>query len=628
MVEIIRRKNANVETENVMGIGKATANMVNQIGSALEKAGSGIESAYKKEQARKEKERQYQEKVQENIETAQEKIRVKEQKAFDAADKLVAADKAGRLKNDLLRWNMEQREKNPNFIGTAEHEKAMRDMYSRLAGKYGADLGEAGKSEFTSKTQNAVNEFIGNDVKWAYQRKLKQAEQSAKEMAKTMNENAKLYGANGDVKGFKESSKETRDSLKDYIESIAPDGAKKALYEADIRSMQDFIVGLAESDPYAAKSFMEDNEFFKHMISDDMLQNINDMKRESAMGDLNDKLTLINFDLARGVDSGKKKKLEKLKKQTEKELSAASDKDYTEDSIAEIKDQVEKSVKKTIDYNINLREAEEKKARSQQKIENSLAFMDNPILYRANLERAFPNGNVLAAVDKETLDKHGLNEQLDAKAKEIYSLADKVGDGKVDPQTMALLVRQVASITADDETGIVDDNILKAYDGEIALRKAAASPEQLQSYHQFVQTAMTDTNFKQSVAALANKTDFNTMFLDRPSRDTGLRSWFRTAKDDDVDYVEDLGRQAYFGAMNLMYQGDVDGALAYYDGKVADAYDFIKRDIIDVDYVKKELAKTGSAMVELNGRMTKITGRLPNGEYIVESTGEKVNGNI
>ena len=214
------------------------------------------------------------------------------------------------------------------------------------------------------------------------------------------------------------------------------------------------------------------------------------------------------------------------------------------------------------------------------------------------------------------------------KTKEIYSLADKVGNGKVDPQTMSLLVRQVASITADDETGIVDNNILKAYDGEIALRKAGANPEQLQSYHRFVQMAMTDTDFKQSVAALANKPDFDTMFLDKRARYTGLRSLFRTAKEDDTDYVEDLGRQAYFGAMNLMYQGDTDGALAYYDGKVAEAYDYIKRDIIDVDYVKKELAKNGSAMVELNGRMTKITGRLPNGEYIVESTGEKVNGNF
>lgn len=628
MVDIIRRKNARVETEDVSAIGKATSNMINQIGSAVEKTGTAIEKSYKEKQKQKQKEQEYQNKVQENIEKEQEKIRVQEQKAYDAADKLVASDRAGRLKNDLLRWNNEQREKNPNFVGSAEHEKAMRDQFSRLASKYGVGLGDAGKNEFTSKTQNAVNEFIGNDIKWSYQRKLKQAEQSARDMAETMNQNAKLYGSNGDAQGFKESYKEIRNALSDYIQGVAPSGARKALREADTRSIEDFIIGLAESDPYTAKSYMEDKDFFKQILPEEMVQNVNEMTREGKMGDLNDTLAVINFDLARGVDSGKRKKLEKLKKNTEKELREVSDKDYTDESVDAIRSQIEESVKKTIDYNINLREMETKKAQNQQRIENSLAFMDNPILYRANLQRAFPNESVLASVNKETLDKHGLNAELDKKTREIYSLADKVGNGKVDPQTMSLLVRQVASITADDETGIVDNNILKAYDGEIALRKAGANPEQLQSYHRFVQMAMTDTDFKQSVAALANKTDFNTMFLDKPSRDTGLRSWFRTAKDDDTDYVEDLGRQAYFGAMNLMYQGDTDGALAYYDGKVAEAYDYIKRDIIDVDYVKKELAKNGSAMVELNGRMTKITGRLPNGEYIVESTGEKVNGNF
>lgn len=628
MVDIIRRKNARVETEDVSAIGKATSNMINQIGSAVEKTGTAIEKSYKEKQAQKQKEQEYQNKVQENIEKEQEKIRVQEQKAYDAADKLVASDRAGRLKNDLLRWNNEQREKNPNFVGSAEHEKAMRDQFSRLASKYGVGLGDAGKNEFTSKTQNAVNEFIGNDIKWSYQRKLKQAEQSARDMAETMNQNAKLYGSNGDAQGFKESYKEIRNALRDYIEGVAPSGARKALREADTRSIEDFIIGLAESDPYTAKSYMEDKDFFKQILPEEMVQNVNEMTREGKMGDLNDTLAVINFELARGVDSGKRKKLEKLKNNTEKELREVSDKDYTDESVNAIRSQIEESVKKTIDYNINLREMETKKAQNQQRIENSLAFMDNPILYRANLQRAFPNESVLASVNKETLDKHGLNAELDKKTREIYSLADKVGNGKVDPQTMSLLVRQVASITADDETGIVDNNILKAYDGEIALRKAGANPEQLQSYHRFVQAAMTDTDFKQSVAALANKTDFNTMFLDKSSRDTSLRSWFSTAKDDDTDYVENLSRQAYFGAMNLMYQGDTDGALAYYDGKVAEAYDYIKRDIIDVDYVKKELAKNGSAMVELNGRMTKITGRLPNGEYIVESTGEKVNGNF
>lgn len=620
MVDIIRRKNADVEREDVSAIGRATVDMIDSIGSALLKTGTTIQKEKESE------EKQYRADVAQNLKEAQTRM-ANEQKAFDASDKIVAADMAGRLKNDLLRWNMEQRQNNPNFIGTAEHEKRMRDEYSRLANKYGAGLGEAGKAEFTSKTQGAVNEFIGNDVKWAYQQKLKKGEESAKQIAETMNQNAKLYGANGDVEGFKQAHEEDRQALKDYVGDIAPKGSKPALYEADKNSVIDFLMGMAETDPEKARAIMDNPELFKQVVPETMLQNVNDIMRDTKTRDLNDKLTLVNFDLARGVDKKQKKKLEKLKKDIEKEQKKVDSTDYTDSSLASIKDEVSQSVNKTIDYNLNLLKEEQKKQQNQQKIENSLAFMDNPILYRANLNRAFGESSY-SNISQEADDKIGFNKQLDEKASEIYSLSDKVGDGKVDPATLQLIVRQVASITADNETGIVDDNIMKTYDADIALRKAGASPEQLQTYHGLVQMAMTDTNFKQSVAALANKPDFNTMFLEKPARYTGLRSLFRTAKDDDTDYVEDLGRQAYMGAMNYMVQGRPEDALRYYDDKVAEAYDYIKRDVIDVDYVKRELAKMGSAMVELNGRMTKITGRLPNGEYIIESTGEKVNGNF
>lgn len=625
MVDIVRRKNINYTVPDVKSGGIALGNAIKDLGGTVEKIGTKIQSAQEA------KDKQYQAQVQQNLKTAQTRM-ANEQKAFDAADKLVAADMAGRLKNDLLRWNLEQRQNNPNYIGTAEHEKRMRDEYARLSNVYGQGLGEAGRAEFTTKTQSAVNEFIGNDVKWAYQQKLKQGEKSAQTIAETMNQNAKLYGANGDAEGFKQAHEEARSQLSDYAEGTGMQGAKPAMYEADKRSVENYIMGLAETDPEKARAIMDNPELFKQIVPETMLQNVNEIVRDTKTNDLNDKLTIVNFDLARGVSDKQKKKLERIKKDTEKELKNVEKQDFTDSSLSAIKNEVGETVNKTIDYNINLRKAEIEKAQNQQKIENSLAFMDNPILYRANLSRAFPKSSLENTKGADILNEKDsgfeAEKALDAKAKEIYSLSDKVGDGKVDPATLQLIVRQVASITADDKTGIVDDNIMKAYDADIALRKAGASPEQLQTYHGLVQMAMTDTNFKQSVAALANKPDFDTMFLEKPARYTGLRSLFRTAKDDDTDYVEDLGRQAYMGAMNYMVQGRPEDALRYYDDKVAEAYDYIKRDVIDVDYVKRELAKMGSAMVELNGRMTKITGRLPNGEYIIESTGEKVNGNF
>lgn len=623
MVDIIRRKNVDVVSPDVSSGMKATANMVSTIGKGI---GSAIESYGKKlEKEELKADADYRKQVEKNI--------ISEQKAFDAADKLVAADMAGRLKNDLLRWNLEQRQNNPNFIGTAEHEKRMRDEYARLANKYGVGLGEAGRAEFTTKTQSAVNEFIGNDVKWAYQQKLKQGEKSAQTIAETMNQNAKLYGANGDVEGFKEAHKENRKNLKEYAETAMPAGAGQALNELDTKSINQFISGLAQTNPEQAKAIMDSMERFKEIVPDETLQDISNQKRIADQQRLSDEIIILNAGIANSKDKKEQKKLTKARDARKKELDKIGDKDYEAESLAELHKQVSDSVGKEIDYQLNLHKKQQEEAIAAQKLDNALAFMDNPILYRANLDRAFPKSGMENVKGRDILlgkesDVFEAEKELDKKASEIYSLSDKVGDGKVDPATLQLIVRQVASITADDKTGVIDDNILKAYDADIALRKAGASPEQLQTYHKLAQIAMTDTNFKQSVAALANKPDFNTMFLDKQARYTGLRSLFRKAKDDDTDYVEDLGRQAYMGAMNYMVQGRPEDALRYYDDKVAEAYDYIKRDVIDVDYVKRELAKTGSAMVELNGRMTKITGRLPNGEYIIESTGEKVNGNF
>ena len=614
MVDIIRRKNVDVVSPDVSSGMKATANMVSTIGKGI---GSAIESyGAKKEKADLKADADYRKQVEKNI--------ISEQKAYDAADKMVATDMAGRLKNDLLRWNLEQRKNNPNYIGTAEHEKRMRDEYARLSNVYGQGLGEAGKAEFKSKTESAVNEFIGNDVKWAYQQKIKKGEESAKQIAETMNKTAGMYGANGDVEGFKEAHKENRKNLKEYAETAMPVGAGKALNELDVKSINQFVSGLAQTNPEQAKAIMDSMENFKEIVPDETLQDMSNQKRMADQQRLSDEVIILNAGIANSKDKKEQKKLTKERDAKKKELNKIGDKDYEAESLAELHKQVSESVGKEIDYQLNLHKKQQEEAVAGAKIENALAFMDNPIIYKANMERA---NDVLASSMLSPKNRVGKNAEIKKEEDKIYAMSDKVGDGNIDPKTLRSVVEQVASITAGDN-GVVDDNVLKAFQGEVKLREAGASPEQLELYHKMAQMALTDTNFKQSVAALANKPNFNTMFLDKPSKATGMRSWFRTAKDDDVDYVEDLGRQAYMGAMNLMIQGQPEQALAYYDKYVAKAYDFIKKDVIDVDYVKRELAKTGSAMVELNGNMTKIVGRLPNGEYIIEDTGEKINGGI
>lgn len=626
MVDIIRRKNIQVQAEDVSSAGKARVDMLNQIGSAAATVGKAVSEWDKNKQKEKAESESYKAKVENNI-------KVSQQKAFDASDKLIAADMAGRLENDLLRWNLEQRQNNPNYIGSPDHEKAMRDYYAKLSEKYSQGLGEVGKGEFTSKTQNAVNQMIGNDVKWAYQQKIKQGEESAKNIAQSMNDTAGMYGANGDIQGFKESHKEKREQLQEYAENAMPAGAQSALYEADKKSVVNLLTGMAETDPQRAKNILENPELFKEVLPEGMVDNVNNIETSKKMRELNDELVLVNAGIANEKDKKEKRKLEKAKDKIEKEIKDTQDKDFTDDSISSINKEVKETVSKTIDYNINLQKQIEESSLANEKLGSAMEFMDNPIIYKANMDRV--NVKTVGDIPEslKMLPMFNRSPAVEDMAKKIYGMSDKVGDGNVSPADLDKIVKKVASITVGDN-GSIDDNILKAFQGDLALREAGASPSQLETYHRMTELAMTDTSFKQGVAALANKPSFDSMlFLQNPSRAGGLAFFTRTVKDDDVQYVENMGRQAYFEAMNTMSQPNLNEeqrkqavaeALSTYDRRIAEAYDFIKRDVVDVDYVNKQLAKMGSAMVELNGNMTKIVGRLPNGEYIIESTGEKV----
>lgn len=623
MVDIVRRKNAEITPERAYqgdvykykGV-EAIGGAVSGVAKLATQYGNAIVKQEEKEFSEKLKQLQEQQK-------AEKSLYVDQKKAYDASDKLVASDMAGRLKNDLLRWNLDQRASNPTTIGSREHESAMRAEYERLSKKYRVGLGEAGMSEFQSKTQDSVNTFINNDIKWAYEQKVKQGEAAARSSAMQIEQTSGLYGANGDILGYKDNYSKESENLRKYMNNVSPENTNAAMIELGTNSVKSFVSELAQKDPVTAKNIIENPEMFKEIVPEELIQDLSESVYSAKEKQLKEMRVLLNAGIANEKDSKKKKELEKKKKQVEKEIEKLGETDYADEAIEGLRQDLKKSVDKSIDYKINLMKAEEEKMKNQIRVENSLAFMDNPIIYRAKVG------------DEQLLNEETYKNfpKLKTLQNEIYDLSDKVGDGNVDPVVLHKIVEQVASITLGDD-GNTDVNILKAFDAELALRKAGASPEQLQTFHKLTANAMTDSEFKTKVAALASKPNFDTMFLEnKASRDWSLlspASWTRTAKEDDIAYVEKMGREAYLGAMERLSDPEnpmaLEEALKFYDDKVAEAYDFIKRDVIDVDYVKKQLAKTGHAMVELNGNMTKIVGRLPNGEYIVESTGEKVNG--
>nr|DAH24283.1 MAG TPA: hypothetical protein [Caudoviricetes sp.] len=225
-----------------------------------------------------------------------------------------------------------------------------------------------------------------------------------------------------------------------------------------------------------------------------------------------------------------------------------------------------------------------------------------------------------------------------AQAEKLYENSGNVGDGSISNADLHNLMKQVAGITIN-ENGDVDNNLIKAFMARNYIQDHNASPEQIQTFNKVIEKALTDKNFKDGIAKLANKPSFDDMFVktkgssartyDKNGHESiwmGVGAMFRSKQDDMNDYVENVGRDAYIDAMALLAAGRPDDAMAYYDQKVRQAYDFVKSDIIDTEMVNRVLAAGGKPIVPVNGQMSEIVGRDNNGEYILRNTGRKVNG--
>ena len=624
MVDIIRRKNVNLQSPDVSSGAKATANAVRTIGSGIGSAMQKYGARLEREQEKADKE--YTAEVQQNLKEAQTRL-VNEQKAFDASDKIVAADMAGRLENDLLRWNLEQRAKNPNYIGTAEHEKRMRDEYARLSNLYGQGLGEAGREEFTKKTQSTVNDFIGNDVKWAYQQKIKQGEESAKQIAETMNKTAGMYGANGDVDGFKESHKESRDKLKEYIENTAPAGASPALYELDKKSLVDFYTNLAQTDPVKAKALLDSMENFKETVPDDMLQGVNDIVGESVNRGLNEKRILLNA----GIENSKKgtpqrRELEKQKKQLEKDIKKAQEQDYSEQSLRQIHKEVSDAVKPVLEKSLGESALIAKKEHEEEKVARFGEFLKLPTpenlkFFEEDNQMSYykPEKNMSELPEDMKTQTQKNNELLENMMKYRENFGNvsmvEISDYKGTKQ-MFDDFKKLAQ-TDSDKDGNTDNVVLKAL---VAVNNGKASEISEKDYNDYLNNVakiLYDATYKAEVKDFIQKTaDF------MPKKFWENNGRYLVSKQTEINERMNSGtRDVLLDVLQALNNGatSADAAQMYKDG-IEKAYNSVVSATlgINMEQIKENYKLFGYAPATINGMDYLFKGVDPEGNPIWE----------
>lgn len=621
MVDIVRRKNASFKSPDVSSGDKAKAEMYSKIGSAISTVGKLYDKA--QEKSFKDKLSQL-----ESQQKAEKKAYDTQKKAFDASDKLVASDMAGRLKNDLLRWNLAQRENNPSYIGTREHESAMRAEYDRLANKYNVGLGEVGMADFQQKTQGYVNTFLDNDIKWAYQQKLKQGEESAKATAKTLENTAGMYGANGDVQGFKDSYTEGRQQLADYMGELAPAGSAQALGELDNKSLVSFFANMAQTDPVSAKAMLDSVENFKTVLPEELITNLNEQIYKAQEEELKEKIILANAGLA-NVKQGSPahKDISKQKTKLEKELSRLEKEDFSEQSVEQMRKEVAETVDPIIKKSLGEHILIEKQKAEQDKLMTMAEYLNLPSFNT----RFYDSVSSLAGKKTDFFKNPFAKKELKVEADKYKDLFGKVSMIETSSYvgTKKMFDNLLGLVDTDaDQDGNVDNILMKALVGLNEAKGEQISEKDFQNYQNLTIKVLLDKSEKQKVKDFMDATrDY------LPNRFWEKGTLVGSKGTRLTEEYEGRMRDVLSNAVDMFGRGDsgkditdyyVSGMKKAYNDTVSDAFGF------NMNQVEEEYKNTGKAYVEVNGITWYYQGTDANGnpkwEHFAERAEKSVKG--
>lgn len=552
----------NIQTFNAPNVDTGSEYIVRGVQSAVSDIESGVKQLLKNDKNRLMSEV---ERIRENDELQAKKIAAEEKRAKEeqeARDEIRAEDELGKVQRNYLRAVQDL---DKNWLGdktSQEYENEKKAIFDELLSNVEGIVSPDVSKKMKKSGKDWINAKLYADLTQAYKDELKAAEDSFNNIVQDSQNNAFIAGQMEDIPAGAANFAMKYETLKNYADKTAKDDGVLKQFSKDY--MKSFISGVAENNP----------EMAEKLITPEALAWFTQGNYEKDK-DYYDKLSSdLSNDLSKAIQFGKNKK------------------------------QIEDTQKEYDDIT-----------------NATIGYMNNVISQTPD--------ELIAKIREDKPFKKQLSDALYV----AHQNSDKVGKGEINPNVLAGAISSVSDITID-KNGNPEDNLYKFVMTHNALVASGASPEQISIYRQFAEKALTDDNFKRQIANMANKPSFDTLFNNTTGSSKPkyqepisiLKSMAGTRQEDMNKYVEQMGREALLGFMDRMTAGKVDEAYDFYDKVFQEAYDYVKSDIIDVNYVKKNLEKLGYAMVDLNGQMTKIIGRGQNGEYIIESTGGKING--
>lgn len=628
-------------------IGKAIKSFGQDVGSSVADAG-------------KEKQRQLLEEAQEiqkqdikELKRQQEELKAAQEQQ-EARDRIVAVDALGKAQREYMRQSQEF---DRTYVGSKtapEYEEAKKELFNNLIQQAGAGLSDKPLKEMQKSAKTWLNAQLLSDLEKTYKEEAQAAEEAAQNVANDSLATGAALGESGDIQGAMIAFGMTRQELKNFADKMAKDSTLP-MKEFDANYMLSFLTGAAKSNNpdlawamsspenlagFMDKDYESDKNYFdklsvnlrKH-LEKPIEYGRNKLKIEAEKQQNAEKvketLEFINNPIIMGamLDTGAKESIwgedaenlstsYKMYKSGEKKFVAENEKiDFDKiDTLVKAGATEEDAIKSV--YDESLKGAVISDDVSAENFKGAKAIDALKNITPAEAERYMKEGT--SAVDI-----------IKAQARKLYDNSGKVGDGSISNAELHNIIKQVAGITIN-ETGSVDNNLVKAFIARNYLQDHNASPEQIQVFNNAIAQALTNRDFKDGVAKLANMPTFDSMLKTAwgSSKLQGVAGIFRSQSDDMNDYIENQGRNAYLEAMTYLAAGDPDTAIATYNNRIKEAYDFVISDVIDVNMVNRELERGVCPIVSINGTSVMITGRNGNGEFLIKSTGRKVNGNI
>lgn len=570
----------------------------------------------------------------------------------EARDRILAVDALGQAQREYTRRVAELDKVYVGSKTAPEYEQEKKAIFDDIMNAAGTGLSAKALKDMHKTGKSWINAQLLSDLEKAHREELEAANAAAQRVADDSLTTGEALGQAGDIAGGIIAFGMTRDELKNFADKMAAN-SDVPMKEYDANYMLAFLSGAAKTNPdladvmskpenlagFMGKEYEDDKEYYdklsanlrkhlekpmeygRNLLKIEAEKQRNALKTQEALDFMNNPIVMGAM-----LDTRKKDNIFG----TDEELSVYY-KTY-KDGDKENVDENKKTAFEKIDTLIDAGATEEDAVKSvfNEYSSGTITGVDVSAEDFKNVKSIDLLKNITPAEAEQYL-KDGVSAKdiIQAQAQKMYENSGKVGDGRISNADLHNVIKQVASITLN-ESGSVDNNLVKAFMARNYLQDHNASPQQIDVFNKTITQALTNSDFKNGIAKLANMPTFDSMLNNAwgSSKLTGIAGWFRSQKDDMTDYIENQGRNAYIEAMGYLAAGDPDTAMATYNQRIREAYDFVMSNVIDVNMVNRELERGICPIVSLNGTSVMITGRNGNGEFLIKTTGRKVNGNI